>query len=49
MGLEGRIMNVGVIVNVPGGKEDSARVVKEGLKKVKSVLKSASNAPYGED
>ena len=45
MELEGRGMNVRVIVNVPGGKEDRARVVKEGLKKAKSVQKSASDTP----
>ena len=47
--LAGRIIKVRVIVNVPGGKEDNARVIEEGLKKAKSVLKSASQAPYEED
>jgi len=47
--LEGRIMKVGVIVNVPGGKEDNTGVIEEGLKRAKSVLISASEAPYAKD
>ncbi len=47
--LEGRNMKVRVIVSVPGGRDDIAPVIEEGLKKAKSVLKSASKAPYEED
>jgi len=47
--IEGRIMKVRVIVNVAGGKQDSAEVMEEAIKKAKSVLKSASKAPYEED
>jgi|GEM_PF-1547374 len=47
--IEGRNMKVRVIVNVPGGKDDIAAVIKEGLKKARSVLISASKASYDED
>ncbi len=47
--VEGRIIKVRVIVNVPGGREDKAPVIEKGLITAKSVLKSASKAPYEED
>ena len=47
--VEGRNMKVRVIVNVLGGKGDTAAVIEEGLNKARTVLKSASKAPYNED
>jgi hypothetical protein len=47
--VEGRIRKVRVIVNVPGGRVDKAPIIEKGLITAKSVLKSASKAPYEED
>lgn len=47
--IVGRNMKVRVIVSVPGGKDNLASVIKEGLKKAKHVLISASKASYEED
>ena len=47
--VAGRNMKLRVIVNVPGGGKGVEPVLKEGLKKARAVLKSASKAPYEKD
>lgn len=47
--VEGRSMKLRVIVNIKGGRKGHETVLDEGIKKARSVLRSASKSSYKED